>query len=524
MNHMFTLLRSGVLFCLFVLTQRDATAITYTAIANGNYNSAATWQGGIAPSYGLVNDAVVIPPGIKVTAGANISITGVTGSITINGDLVATNYALHVSDAAMLGNGSIIVDSFSGSFPGQFDFNGTMSTNKLEIDFMMIMGNPTIDVAQVFYVSKSLNLNNGKINLTNGTIMKISGVQGNTVPAYLTVGGAGVLGLLAPYSVEYVGGSIESGVELNGPGLKNVTVDVGTGEEVKLMGNAKLQGGTLKLTSGTFNLNNHNLEFSASGDLDPSGSGEIKGGSSSDITVSSGSAITGELKFTTGSNLVRKFIINTNGSVKLGSDLRITTMVDFQSGKIDVQNHKLSLITGATINGAGSGSYVITGNGGKLADDVGSGDTVTYHVGTQTTYAPCIITSRSNTVYNGLTVGVNDGVKNTGSTGNIISNVQPLVNATWFLENGTATTIDVDVELMWNAGMEVNSFDRTKSYITQLTGAMWDKQAGKAATTSGNMYAMKRENVHSFTPMAVFDNTTVYVNNITGNNSVQLYP
>ncbi len=524
MNHLFTFVKTCLLFSILIFVQKNTTAGTFTAIASGNYNSPATWQGGIAPGFSLTNDIIVIPPGIMVTLSSNLAISGIASSLTVNGDLNATSNAIDVNGITMAGSGIINVDSFSGAFPGQFDYNGTINVNKLNLSFNTIIGNPTIDVAKVFYVLTPIMLTNGKINLTNGTRLVIAGMSGNPIPSPISVSGGGSLGLLAPYSVEYINGSMESGLELSGPGLKDVTVDVGTGEEVKLTTIAKILGGTLKLVSGTLNLNSNDLEFNASGNLDPAGQGTIKAGSSSDVLVNTATAITGALKFATGGNILQNLVINTSGNVKIANDLKVTNKVDLKSGKVDIQGNKLSLITGAEVTGADASKYIITGNGGKLSDDVGADDSTTYHIGTETQYAPCMVKSNNNTVYNGLSIGVNEGVKSLATSGTLMSAAQPMVNATWFLENGTAAVVDFDLELMWGAGLEVNSFDRNKSYITQLQDATWDKLTGKAATTTGSMYSNRRTGVKKFTAAAVFDDATVGIKNVASNNTINMYP
>lgn len=524
MSNISTLLKTILFFCAVIAMQNLAGATTYTAIANGNYNSSGTWQGGIAPSFNLVNDIIIIPPGIKVTAGSNISISGLAGGMTVNGDLTGTAIALDMNNATLSGNGNIDIDSFSAMFAGLFDFNGIMDVQKINTTFTGVSGNPTINVSDVFYAHGSMNMNSGNFNVFNNATIQIKGSMGVPLPSPISVSGGAVFNMLASYNVEYIGGSIESGVELSGVGLSDVTVDVGAMEEARLTSDLVLGNGSLILTSGVLNLNNHNLEFKSTGDLDAAAPGEIKSSSSSDIIINKTNPISGALKFTSGGNTVRTLSINTNGNIKLGNALKITKTLDLQLGKLDVNGNKLSLISGAEIVGANSTRYVITSSGGTLSDDVNANDSVTYHVGTDANYAPCKVKSNNNTVYNGLSIKVDEGVKNQGITGVLISNVQPLVNATWILENGTATVVDVDLELMWGLGMEVNSFDRTMSYITQSYGSEWDKQTPKAAVGAGNLYSQKRAGLKNFSAVAVFDKNTVSIQDVIANRAINMYP
>src|SRR5690606_33348028 len=139
-----------------------------------------------------------------------------------------------------------------------------------------------------------------------------------------------------------------------------------------------------------------------------------------------------------------KLIINTiAGAPRQGGDLKITGTVDIQQGRLDGQSHKLSLIIGATITGASLDKYIITVTGGFLATEILSGVSFTFTIGTADHYAPCIITSNNNTVYNGLSVGVNPGVKVFGTSGGNMAISQPMVDATWFVEHSNPT-VDLD--------------------------------------------------------------------------------
>jgi type IX secretion system substrate protein len=61
---------------------------------------------------------------------------------------------------------------------------------------------------------------------------------------------------------------------------------------------------------------------------------------------------------------------------------------------------------------------------------------------------------------------------------------------------------------MWNAGMEVNGFDRTNSFISHYHGGAWDTIAAAAASSMGSLYTMTRTGITSLSPFMVADRTT----------------
>src|SRR6185436_10673653 len=98
----------------------------------------------------------------------------------------------------------------------------------------------------------------------------------------------GTLALGSAYSVQYNSGTIIAGPELNGSGLKNLTVNVGAGNTVTLSSDATING-TLTLTSGTFSLGIKNLNIK--GDVAATGTGTIKSTIASDIEINSPNGI-----------------------------------------------------------------------------------------------------------------------------------------------------------------------------------------------------------------------------------------
>lgn len=513
----------STLFLSFLLLSFaiDTQAATYTAIANGNYSTGGTWTGGIAPPTTLVGDNVVIPNGITVTTVADIAVTGISAGMTVNGTLSGVNNNLDAILDNLTGTGTIDIDSFSGtaSVAGAYVFGGTVNAKKTLISFTTVMNNTTIHVSEKLYLSGKMTMTKGQLNMDNNTAIVVTGMATTPPPASLSSIAPATISYGNPYTVTYINGSANTGAELFGTGLSSIEVNVGTGEEVRAHQDFNLTATTLKLTEGALNLNNHNLTVGGTGDVQIT-NGMFKSSASTDMTFNK--TVSSALAFAMGSSVGK--LTQNAANLKLDTDVKIGNELHLQAGKLDVQTNILSLITGATITNAAANRYVITGAGGGLSTDVPANTTVTYHVGTATSYAPCAVTANNNTVYNGLKVGVEGIVRAVGQTGTIISATQPLVSATWYMSQNGSATIDADITAMWTAGMEVNNFDRQQAYISLLNGAVWDMYKDTTATENNGMYSITRRGVSFFAPMTVFDINTVDVQEVATDDGINIYP
>lgn len=78
------------------------------------------------------------------------------------------------------------------------------------------------------------------------------------------------------------------------------------------------------------------------------------------------------------------------------------------------------------------------------------------------------------------------------------------VNATWFINEGTAGGSDAAIELQWNAAQELPSFNRAQSHFGHYTSSNWLLGAAGAATGS-NPYAWSGSGITSFSPFSVLN-------------------
>lgn len=516
-----------LLILITLLLSLQTKATTYKSIANGNFHVGATWLGGIVPPTNITTaDTIHIAAGTQVTIHNDITLNHPDAALVLDGTILsgATPKYIAIKGAAFYGMGDVVnFDSLYINTQHTVNIAGTkpLSFYKVHADTVAFSGGNILKAITSLHVSGPLvcgGVTTLEINQPTSTIYMRGGSLSEGATGIIKIAGCGEL-IYTPGAA-----NTTTDIELNGP--LNITIDVGGTDMVKLAQDLDISSGVLTLRSGILNLNNNNLRFSTNGDLNTS-NGKISSASSSDIEVTTSNGLTGSLTFATGANTLRNLIINTtsgNGLVSLGSDLRVALNLDLQSGKVDVIDHDLSLVAGATIKNAGPFSYVVTDGLGGLIQDIGSNQSKAFPIGTITDYTPINITSKNNTVHNGIKMNVLTDVRDFGNSGSYISATQPCVRHTWHLENTLGST-DVELEVIWPNNIEANGFDRSKAYITMLNGHAWDKHTAAAATNAfANSYALKRDNIKDDGFFTVFDVNTVSVAHLAQDDNISIYP
>lgn len=517
--------KATVLSGLALLSMTSADAATYTAIASGNFSSAATWQGGLIPPVSLSNDDVIIPSGMNVVLDQSVDLSGATSVLTINGTLTGGvgNYLAYTS-GSLTGSGTIDIDSISMGFSSGFLFTGDIIADHYT------SVNSNITAAADVTVNETLELMDGTFTTVAGSL-----TMGNNSTIVIKDGSlsltSGQVNLTNTYHVHYEAGTnstVNSGIELTGSGLADVMVNVGSGNSVFLSDDLMLNG-ELTLSSGNLTLNNNDLTFNSSADLSANGSGRIVSSSQSSITINTMNGLSGGLKLASSSNTVSDFTINLGNSsamVDLPGGLQVTNSLSLQSGLLNAGTNSVTLQagSGAQLMGGSDTSYIITVMGGSLDIDVAASSSQMFYIGTQNNYAPVEITNNGSAT-NTIKAGVDAMVLSNGTMGNLVTATQSGVNATWFVDNSVTSGADVDMTVWWNTNMEVNGFDRNSAYISHYINGGWDVNAIGAANTSGSMHSLSRVNITSFSPFTVYDNnTTLAVSNVTENSEVSVYP
>ncbi len=421
--------------------------------------------------------------------------------LTLNGDYMSMNNAAiagsQTSDLMIHSTGSLSSDMMFAS--------GAQTLNDLHINTASTSN--MANIASDLTIYGELMLEKGKVNMTNNSTIKMN--TGSTITqdaGSLTLASGSSFNGTSSYNVHYVGNNKVGGVELTGSGLNNLDVDLTSYAYDAMITGDLVVNGTLMLNRGSLGLNAHNLEIK--GGLSSQANGHIKGDAASNLTINTTAGLGDTLAlFGTSTMTLHNLSINTGdgSNVMWGSDLTAEN-ITFVDGGMTIYNDDIMINSTGTISGYDMNKYVaIKGTGSLMMNVNASSPYVTFPVGTTTSYAPAHIQKMTGT--NGMMgVSTHNGVWANGTSGANYAGMASIVDRTWDVTSATSGSMNYNMKLEWGTAMEVNSFNRNNSYISQYSGG-WDNMAAASATTTGSgMYMMQRNGMTSTGQFAVVDN------------------
>lgn len=508
----------------------QANALIYTAVQNGNYNSATTWGGTIPPADILAN-SIVIPTGIQVTADVNIRVSSLsTFQLQGTGRLVAAaGQYINIVGGQITGDITSLISMDSVYIDGiaNFLYNGTISSKKMTLAAANITPGMKLQAREHLYLAT------GATSLDNSTYLEM-GVLFGTRPVLHMRGGSlaltpGATVDMHPYDLRYETGATQIGSNFEMPNDSLININIAIPGASTLTATADLTiNDSITLTSGTLDIVDKIFTLAQDAYIH-SAAGALIVDPTTNIHISSSAPDLGLMKFNGINPTVGSFTINAaapTNTIKLATALSVDSELVLQNGIINVQGNVLTVRnnTGVT-TGGGANSYVITETNGQLRQEVLGDSTVAFHVGTANGYAPAIISSNNGKHFPEMTVNVATGVKAAGATGTDLAASEPLVNATWTTSHtGTQTNVDYDMTMAWSASMEVNSFDRTKCFGTQYTSGKWQKYTPGPSAPMGSMHSASKPGAQSFGTFTVFDLNTLGITDVASGKTIQVYP
>lgn len=515
----FTLSKLGITAILAV-SATFASAQTFTATQSGNWSDPDTWGGSSAPDYSIdgIGNVVTIPEDITVTLDGNLTISGFIGaSLVVDGTLDSES-DITMTSGTISGDGDITVDDLTLD-GGTFTFTG-------EVTATDVMASTAITLVADMMVQEMFTISGGTFtvgqegyfDVAENAVIKISGGTFAVT--------TGDVGLTNSYDVVYSQGSSASGVEIDGAGLHNVTINVGTANAVTFNSDIEVDG-SLILESGNAILNGNDLTIN--GGLNSTNEGQIVSTEESDITINTPNGTSGVLEFAETGNDVDNFTLNIgeNNWITLGSDLTVHGTLTFTSGGINADDHDVVIESAGSITGANKNSYIVTGSNGTLSMQVSSSSTfIMFPVGTTEHYLPAALQMNSGSSASMMEVGVDEGVMSQGTSGTDWSSDSAVVNATWFIEpEETATDVDVNIKLSWSMDSEVNGFDHANAFIAHFNGGEWEMVGNPmAANEMDSMWTIQANNVEEFSPFAVFGAEPMSIDEVENNVVLGLFP
>jgi len=499
---------------------------TLTFGVNGNLAAGGSGNISIGASGNIVVNASAGLSGTLTFSGSGNVMTNLTvnvgtgnsvqidGSVTVDGTLqIAGGATLNINGASLTIDGDI---SGSGSLSGNGSANLTINASggiTADLNFAaggQTVNNLTVNVGSGNSVELATDLTvNGTLNISGGSQLDITGVE-------LTIGGdltgSGSLSVDAGTDIIVdASGSLSSGISLTGGSgtVGNITINVGAGNDVELDANLTVDG-TLTIQSGNLVLNGFDLTLN--GDINISAGGAIDADAGSDITIDVNAAPSTGISFTSTGNAVGNLNIDitSGGSIDINSDVTVEGALSFSgSGSIDIGNNNLTIGASGSITGAGINAYIITSGSGQVGIQISAGDSALFPVGTTINFAPAVIELNSGSAGGNVMVSIMADVLADGYAGIDISSSQPLVDATWSINSDITANLDLNMEVMWAAAMQVNGFTNTNAYISHYVNGNWDVTASASANAEANgMFSLRRDNITSLSPFAVFDNNT----------------
>lgn len=415
---------------------------------------------------------------------------------------------------------SISVDSlYIDADTIQLQSNATLNLKKLTCKRLVLATGGSIVVKEkTFFVADTFTLINGSIEMRGSVI-----VDGGT---FLRDPMSGIHITNFADSLYYIGDKSSIGSELYNNSYKDIFLNPGIGNVLTAVGNVKFNT-KVHLLSGVMNLNGYNLFFDEYCESADTGNLLIRSDSRSVITAHGKKGFFKKrLTFEPSADTVRDFVVNNfPDTVFVGSDFTIMRQLYFY-GYLNIGAHTLYLSPISIVQGPAG--YTITDGGGKVSVENELGSNI-YRIGTTEKYAPLAIIDTSKT-HKEIAVGVRNGVTLNGDHGNLLSDTQPCVEYTWYIDAAFSNNVQMLAYPYWTNDMEVNGFDRTKSNLATYSNNIWnigllDTAYGGRLGTPANLYSAGGAIISGDAYYAIFDSSAnLKVSTLANTKLIDIFP
>lgn len=421
--------------------------------------------------------------------------------LTLNGDLTRNTGSVFESSATS----RLVIAGTGMDLSSPLEFSAGSSIDELEIDKDTFI----VHLASDLDIIGHLRLTEGALWIdTAATLTMTTGSWVTVIMGYF--GGNGTFDGSQSYNVEYVGETYYAGVELTGSGLNDVHVylwsnrDLWLTQDVTVNGQFLMIQGDVRLAGNDLTLNGTFDQFSTTAIW-----GHLQ--SSMILSMSSTSDDTLWMSIPQPSLWSLKLDLPAASStVTIGNNLGVHEL-DLTHGRIDAGDARLYIgQQGGYITNHDDSNYVVTSGTGSLVMFVAYNSVYTYYpVGTAADYTPVEI-QQVNTAQPGyIRVRVMEGVWTNGLTGTDVSGTQSVVNKTWFIEEDSVPSLDMNIRFGWSGNCEVNGFDNQMCFAKNYNNNMWDSYApGMANSTTFNTMQIERMGLPNGGPFAVVDDNS----------------
>ncbi len=495
--------------------------LTHVIIANTNsagITPPGNWT--IDSNFVITSDAKFIGGSNTYTVGGNIESDGILSGGNSTFNLVSTSGTVIASAATTFNNltitGSITPQTdfhVAGNFTNNGTYDGTIGVLIMSGgNAVSIAGTTTpFPIAQLTIEKTGNAVVTQSVNLSSLIFLNIySGVLATSTRTITQDPGGGVL-IINDAATLRLGGTNSL------PGFSGYGLDVNSNVEyagtTQNIGNAVDYGnlvissagnknafvpfvvrGDLTVTAGTVNSSTFSVTHSVAGNFIMTG-GALAGTSS---TYSLNGAANQTITLL--SNLINLAINKSSGQVNLGSNVNVNVLLNMLSGKISLGSYDLTIGTSGSISNYNSSKYIIASGAGSLYQQVASGGTKTYPVGSSTNYLPATVAFTAGSTTDNIGVKLFAAVYDAGTSGNPLTN--GVVNNSWLITESVPGGSDATITLQWPASLENSGFGRNACRINHHNGT-WDLGFADLSATGTDPYTVSRSGFTSFSIFTV---------------------
>ena len=349
--------------------------------------------------------------------------------------------------------------------------------------------NLTINAGASLGISGNGNLGIGGNFASNGSLNATAGSVTFNGTAAQTISGTANLSFYHFVIAKTAGTGLTFTGSTNNVSTQNLTITSGnfiSPATLTVNGNLAINAGNFTSTTGTLNLKGNFLNNSVfshnNGSINFNGSG---------LQTISGSSATSFYQLQ----------VNNASNVSLGSNVTVTSSLILTSGKFNLGNYNLIIGSSATLSGYTAARYFIATGTGVLKQNLPSGSSRIFPVGTATSYLPATIAFTAGSTTDQISVRLMPTVLNEGSAGGAVTTNS--VSATWMISEEIAGGSNASVTLQWPSGQELPGFNRALCRLAHHVNNRWDYGTADMAAGGSNPYQVTRSGFTSFSPFAV---------------------
>lgn len=334
--------------------------LSLTGNYNVVYNGSSTSTGLELSGSGLDDVTISLDNASQsVTLSNNLTVNGSLniqgGQMNTGGNDVTLNGGFNVSGSGSITSSNGSDFTLGGSTGGSLAFSSTgNNVNNFTIN---LPGSAVVNLNSDLNITGSLNNTSGTLDITDidlaitGNITGNGTIRSNANSSLVLDGNASITGMLNIATT----GSTTGGI------IGDLEIDLANGTTV-MLGTDLTVNGMLTLGAGSLVINGN--ELTIAGNLSAAGTGTIGGSATSSLSVMTSGNVTGDLTFTSGSQMLEDLTIevSNNGSVSLGSNLTINGMLDLASGNLNTNGNTITAGAGSEIMINSDATVLGTGN------------------------------------------------------------------------------------------------------------------------------------------------------------------